>query len=87
MRGELAVRIAKEVERLPDDQREAVRLRHLEGWSLAQLAQHFGRGESAVAGLIKRGLRALRCQYRHFRHTRFARVEQILSPAHYAHAQ
>jgi RNA polymerase sigma-70 factor (ECF subfamily) len=62
MRGELAVRVATEIERLPDDQREAVRLRHLEGWSLAQLARHFDRTESAVAGLIKRGLRALRLQ-------------------------
>jgi RNA polymerase sigma-70 factor (ECF subfamily) len=62
LRGELAVRIAREIESLPDDQREAVRLRHLEGRSLAELASHFQRSESAVAGLIKRGLRALRRQ-------------------------
>lgn len=62
MRGELAIRLAQEVEGLPEDQREAIRLRHLEGWSLAQLADHFDRSESAVAGLLKRGLRALRSQ-------------------------
>ena len=62
MRGELAIRLAQEVESLPEDQCEAIRLRHLEGWSLAQLADHFGRSESAVAGLLKRGLRALRLQ-------------------------
>jgi len=62
MRGELAVRLAAEIESLPGDQREAVRLRHLEGLTLAELADHFGRSESAVAGLLKRGLRALRHQ-------------------------
>ena len=62
MRTELSVRIAAEIERLPDDQREAVRLRHIEGWSLAQLSASFQRSESAVAGLVKRGLRRLRRQ-------------------------
>lgn len=62
MRDEMAVRIAAEIERLPEDQREAVRLRHLEGWSLKDLASYFDRSESAVAGLLKRGLRSLRKQ-------------------------
>jgi DNA-directed RNA polymerase specialized sigma24 family protein len=35
-------------------------LRHLEGWSLAQIAEHLGRSTQAAAGLIKRGLIALR---------------------------
>lgn len=60
MRGENAVLLAQALQALPEDQREAVRLRHLEGWTLAQLAAHFGRSEVAVAGLLKRGLRALR---------------------------
>jgi RNA polymerase sigma-70 factor (ECF subfamily) len=47
---------------LPDDQREAVRLRHLEGWALADIAQHLGRTPAATAGLIKRGMQALRRQ-------------------------
>jgi hypothetical protein len=46
------------------DQREAIRLRHLEGWTLAALAERFGRSESAVAGLLKRGLRGLRNHFR-----------------------
>jgi RNA polymerase sigma-70 factor (ECF subfamily) len=62
LRGELAVRLAAEIEKLPSDQREAVRLRHVEGWSLKNLAGHFQRSESAVAGLLKRGLRGLREQ-------------------------
>ncbi len=45
---------------LPDDQGEAVRLRHLKGWPLEQIAGHLGRSEMAVAGLLKRGLQTLR---------------------------
>lgn len=40
MRGESAVRLAHALDSLPPDQREAVRLRHLEGWTLEQIAQH-----------------------------------------------
>jgi RNA polymerase sigma-70 factor (ECF subfamily) len=64
MLGEAAARLAEAIELLPEDQREAIRLRHLEGWSLEQLAAHFGRSESAVAGLLKRGLRGLRNHFR-----------------------
>jgi RNA polymerase sigma-70 factor (ECF subfamily) len=60
MRGEQAVQLAAALEHLPDDQRTAVRLRHLEGWSLAQIAQHLNRTPSAAAGLIKRGMQTLR---------------------------
>jgi RNA polymerase sigma-70 factor (ECF subfamily) len=60
MRTEHSLRVAAEIEALPEDQREAVRLRHLEGWHLSRLAQHFQRSESAVAGLVKRGLQSLR---------------------------
>jgi RNA polymerase sigma-70 factor (ECF subfamily) len=64
MLGEAAARLAVAIELLPEDQREAIRLRHLEGWTLDQLADHFGRSESAVAGLLKRGLRGLRNHFR-----------------------
>lgn len=64
MRGEDAVRLAGALETLPPDQHEAVRLRHLEGWSLAQIARRLDRSEVAVAGLLKRGLWGLR---KHFR--------------------
>jgi RNA polymerase sigma-70 factor (ECF subfamily) len=49
---------------LSDDQREAVRLRHLEGWALVDIARHLGRSPAATAGLIKRGMQALRRQLR-----------------------
>jgi RNA polymerase sigma-70 factor (ECF subfamily) len=48
------------MDELSDDQREAVRLRHFEGWSLQQLAEHFDRSEAAVAGLLKRAMQKLR---------------------------
>jgi RNA polymerase sigma-70 factor (ECF subfamily) len=50
---------------LPADEKVAVRLRHLEGRSLADIARHLGRTEAATAGLIRlirRGLQALRKQ-------------------------
>ena len=62
MRGEAAVQLAWAIRTLPEDQQEAVRLRHLEGYSLKQLAETMGRSEMAVAGLIKRGLQNLRQQ-------------------------
>ena len=60
MRTEEAQRLAQALTALPDDQREAVRLRHLEGWALADIARHLGRTPAATAGLIKRGMQALR---------------------------
>ena len=60
MKSESRRSIEEALSELPADQGEAVRLRHLEGWSLKQLAQHFDRSEVAVAGLLKRGMKALR---------------------------
>jgi RNA polymerase sigma-70 factor (ECF subfamily) len=60
MRGEEARRLTQALTALPEDQREAVRLRHLEGWALADIAGHLGRTPAATAGLIKRGMQALR---------------------------
>jgi RNA polymerase sigma-70 factor (ECF subfamily) len=60
MRGESAVRLAAALQDLPDDQREAVRLRYLEGRSLAEIAERLDRSVVAAAGLVKRGLIQLR---------------------------
>lgn len=62
IRGEQEELLMQALSALPDDQRAAVRLRHLEGWALADIAQHLGRSPAATAGLIKRGMRALRRQ-------------------------
>jgi len=58
--GERKAKIARALETLPDAQREAVRLRHLEGCSLAEIARRLDRTEAATAGLLKRGLAKLR---------------------------
>jgi RNA polymerase sigma-70 factor (ECF subfamily) len=60
MLGEQAIRLAQALQLLPDDQREAVRLRYLEGWPLARIAEYTGRTKFSVAGLVKRGLISLR---------------------------
>jgi RNA polymerase sigma-70 factor (ECF subfamily) len=60
MRVEQLLRLAEEIAELPDEQRDAVVLHHLQGWSLAELAGHLQRSEAAVAGLLRRGLKKLR---------------------------
>jgi RNA polymerase sigma-70 factor, ECF subfamily len=45
---------------LPDDQREAVRLRYLEGKSIEQTAQEMARTTAAVNGLVRRAKESLR---------------------------
>lgn len=60
MRDEAAVYLANCLEDLPDTQREALRLRYVEGCSLKQISQTMDKSEMAVAGLLKRGLQSLR---------------------------
>jgi RNA polymerase sigma-70 factor, ECF subfamily len=60
MRLERADALEKQLAALPEDQAEAVRLRHIEGWSLDQIATHFGRSRDATASLLKRGVENLR---------------------------
>jgi RNA polymerase sigma-70 factor (ECF subfamily) len=59
-RHEQGVRLAAALARLPEAQREALTLHHLEGRPLDEVARLVGRSREAVAGLIKRGLRELR---------------------------
>jgi RNA polymerase sigma-70 factor (ECF subfamily) len=59
-RHERAIRLATALATLPDAQRQALVLRHAEGLSLAEISQQLGRTPAAVAGLLKRGARALR---------------------------
>jgi RNA polymerase sigma-70 factor (ECF subfamily) len=53
-------RLAAALLELPDDERRAVELHHLQGLSLADVAQRLGRSREAVAGLVFRGLKSLR---------------------------
>ena len=58
--AEQFLQVAACLARLPDGQREAVMLHHLQGWTLAELAAHLHRSEGAVAGLLHRGLKELK---------------------------
>jgi RNA polymerase sigma-70 factor (ECF subfamily) len=45
---------------LPEAQKEALRFRFYDGLSVAEIVARMGRSETAVAGLLKRGLSTLR---------------------------
>lgn len=58
--GEHVLKMADAVERLPEAQREAIRLHYLEGMKLAEVAEALGKTNGAVAGLLHRGMKTLR---------------------------
>jgi RNA polymerase sigma-70 factor (ECF subfamily) len=60
MRDEASVFLASCMEQIPETQRDAIRMRYLEGMSLKDISDRMSKSEMAVAGLLKRGLRALR---------------------------
>jgi RNA polymerase sigma-70 factor (ECF subfamily) len=60
VRQEQLLRLAEALLQLPDEQRQAVELHHLQGLSLADVGQRLGRSREAVAGLVFRGLKKLR---------------------------
>ncbi len=60
VRLEQAARFLEALELLPPDQREAVRLRHVDGLAIDEIAARLDRSAEAAAGLLKRGLRSLR---------------------------
>ena len=60
VRHEELRRLAAALAGLPEDQRRAVELHHLHGLSVEEVARELGRNESAVGGLLRRGLKRLR---------------------------
>ncbi len=52
--------ICEALEKLPDDQRQAIELRHLEELSQDQVAKIMNKSKPAIAGLLRRGLKVLR---------------------------
>lgn len=57
---EQILQLAEALARLPDDQREALLMRHCKGMSLNDIAVQLGRTERSIAGLLQRGLSQLR---------------------------
>jgi RNA polymerase sigma-70 factor (ECF subfamily) len=60
VRQEQMLELAAAIAELPEDQRTAVELHHLEGYSLAEVGLRMQRSKEAIAGLLFRGLKRLR---------------------------
>jgi RNA polymerase sigma-70 factor (ECF subfamily) len=60
VRHELLLRLPAALAGLPENQRRAIELHHLEGRTLAEAADVLGLSKPAVAGLVHRGLQKLR---------------------------
>ncbi len=65
-RNEQSLILVKALAELPEAQREALLLKHCQGWSLAEIGRHLDRTPTAVASLLQRGLRQLREQLHGF---------------------
>ena len=56
-------RMADLLAELPDDQQDALVMKHCLGWKVADIADELGRTTASVAGLLRRGLKHLRSSF------------------------
>jgi RNA polymerase sigma-70 factor (ECF subfamily) len=61
---ELVSKVEQSLRRLPEDQGQAVRMRHLDGLDVSEAAARMGRSPGAFRMLCNRGLKALRVELR-----------------------
>jgi RNA polymerase sigma-70 factor, ECF subfamily len=59
-RNEQVLRLAGALAELPEAQREALVLHYWQDWTVIDIGRHMERSTTAVAGLLKRGLKQLR---------------------------
>jgi RNA polymerase sigma-70 factor (ECF subfamily) len=62
IRHEQLLLLSEALDAMSGDQRQAVELHHLKGYSLADVGRQMGRSKASVAGLLRRGLKELRCR-------------------------
>ena len=62
VRDEQMLQLAEALADLPEDQRVALELHHLQGLTVPEVCRRMDRSPAAVAGLLRRGLAALRAR-------------------------
>jgi RNA polymerase sigma-70 factor (ECF subfamily) len=60
LRHEQLLQLSAALARLPDDQRLVLEMHYLQSCPIAIIAENMGRTERSIAGLVRRGLQALR---------------------------
>ncbi len=60
IRSEQLTQLADALEQLPEEQREAVFLKHIVGKTLREISEHLNCTEAATAGYLARGRKRLR---------------------------